>query len=203
MIPLIFKMYSIESGLYRNVNYFLRKFPIHIMSKFLKELNGILNYIYLLQSSISDCAFNSPIAEGQVVYRGLPSRGSELVQLYESSKGKVIVWPGFTTTSSNIECAMRDFVRSSEGILLERTLCAGAVATAIGCYSAHTQEHEVLIAGMSWFIVDSIDYIPSPQSEQSVTTTSSINSTIPKVKLRYWLSWVDFDIDNRPPPFIV
>jgi hypothetical protein len=102
-----------------------------------------------------------------------------------------------------MERVMHHFVGSSEGILFEITLCADAVATAIGHYSVHSHEHEVLIAAMSGFIVDSIDYIPAPQSDQRVTTTGSDKSTIPKVTLRYWLSWFDSDIDNRPPTVIV
>jgi hypothetical protein len=203
MIPFIFKMYSIESTLYRNINHFLRKFPIQLLSKFLKELDGILNYIYLLQSSIQECACNLPIREDQVVYRGLPSRGSELAAIYASSIGQAIVWPSFTSTSKDIECVMRDFIQSSEGILFEITLCAGAVATAIDRYSAIPIEHEVLIAAMSGFMVESIDYIPYSHSKHGVTTDDSVSSAIPKVKLRYWMSWFDFDIDNPPPTFIL
>jgi TPR repeat protein len=168
MIPLIFQMYSIKSQLYGNVNYFLRQFPIRILRKFLKELNGILNYIYLLQSSIYECACNSPITENQVVYRGLSSRGSELGPLYASFLGQVIVWKSFTSTSTDIECAMREFVESSEGILFEITLCAGAVAGDIHRYSVYPDEREVLIAAMSGFMVESIDYIPTPQLEQRI-----------------------------------
>jgi hypothetical protein len=203
MIPMIFKMYSIESKLYLNVNYFLRQFPIPILNKFLKELNGILNYIYLLQSSIHECACNSPIREDQVVYRGLSSMGSKLGPLYASFIGQVIVWKSFTSTSSDLECVMRDFVRSSEGILFEVALCDGAIAGAISRYSTYPDESEVLIAAMSGFIVESIDYIPAPQLDQRISRKDSVDSTIPKVKLRYCVSWFDFDIDSRPPTFIV
>jgi hypothetical protein len=203
MIPLIFKMYSIESSLYRNVNHFLRKFPIQILSKFLKELDGMLRYIYLLQSSIHDYAFKHSIAEGQVVYRGLPRRGSDLGSLYASLIGQIIVWKGFTSTSSDITCVMDTFVGGSEGILFEITLCAGAVATALDRDSTNPTEYEVLIAAMSGFMVNSIDYIPAPQSRQGRARRDSVNSMIPKVTLCYWLSWFDFDTDNRPPILIV
>jgi hypothetical protein len=148
----------------------------------------MLSYIYLLQSSIHECACKWPIAEDQVVYRGLSSRGSELGLLYASLIGQIIVWKGFTSTSSNIACAMQDFVQCSDGILFEITLRIGAIATAINRYSAIPNEHEILIAAISGFVVDSIDYIPAPQLGQGGTTRCSADSTIPKVKLRYWLS---------------
>jgi hypothetical protein len=136
MIPLIFKMYSIEPTSYRNVNRFFRQFPIQILGKCLKEFDGILNYIYLLQSSIHYCACKWPIAEDQVVYRGLSSGGSELDPLYTSLIGQIIVWKGFTSTSNDIECAMRDFVRSSKGILFEMILCPGPIAAARSLFSS-------------------------------------------------------------------
>jgi hypothetical protein len=163
----------------------------------------MLSYIYLLQSSIGKCACKWPIAEDQVVYRGLSSGGSELGLLYASLIGQIVVWKDFTSTSSDIECAMRDFVQGSDGILFGITLRTGAVATAIRRYSAIPNQHEILIAAISGFIIDSVDYIRAPQLGQGGTTRCSADSTIPKVKLRYWLSWIDFDIDDRPTHFIV
>jgi hypothetical protein len=52
MIPLIFRMYTLESRLYKNMNTFLRCFPLRLVSKFMKEFRGLLRYLYLLQSSI-------------------------------------------------------------------------------------------------------------------------------------------------------
>jgi hypothetical protein len=65
MISLIFRIQSIESSLYKNVNHFLRCFPIQVLGKFMKELRGVLSYIYLLQSSIDIVhAFNILLNRG-------------------------------------------------------------------------------------------------------------------------------------------
>jgi hypothetical protein len=55
MIALIFKMYSSESSLYKNVNHLLRCFPIQLIDKFMKEVGPIPRYIYVLQSPIEYC----------------------------------------------------------------------------------------------------------------------------------------------------
>jgi hypothetical protein len=53
MTVIVFRMYSTESSLYKNANFFLRNFPVEVAGKFINELRGILSYIYLLQSSIN------------------------------------------------------------------------------------------------------------------------------------------------------
>jgi hypothetical protein len=43
MTVIIFRMYSKESSLYKNVNFFMRSFPVEIVNKFINELRGILS----------------------------------------------------------------------------------------------------------------------------------------------------------------
>jgi hypothetical protein len=199
MIPLIFKMYSIESPLYRNVNHFLRCFPIQVLGKFMKELRGVLSYIYLLQSSIDYCSRIQPFTESLVVYRGLRSKGSELVPLYESMIGQVIVWPGFTSTSTNVEYVIRHFVRGPDGILFKINLHPGDVAARIQDYSKHQHESEVLVAALSGFVVVATQPFQVPKGNPDDSTAF----TIPMVILNYSVSWIDFDIDSIPQPFMV
>jgi hypothetical protein len=71
MTVIVFRMYSMESSLYKNANFFLRNFPIEVAGKFINELRGIMSYIYLLQSSIDYLAMQEPLEEEVVVYRGL------------------------------------------------------------------------------------------------------------------------------------
>jgi hypothetical protein len=90
MIGLIFRIYTIESPLYKNVNSFLRYFPVSMMPKFMGDLRGILSYIYLLQSSIEYSWQAEPFEENVIVYRGIAGNG-DLGSLYYSMIGDVIV----------------------------------------------------------------------------------------------------------------
>jgi hypothetical protein len=91
MIPLIFGTYTSESSLYENVNHFLRCFPIYLIHKFMNELQGILHYIYLLQSSIEYVQNINPFLKDVIVYRGFKAGGGKLIPLYHSMVGEVIV----------------------------------------------------------------------------------------------------------------
>jgi hypothetical protein len=93
---------------------------------------------------------------------------------------------------------MATFVKSSEGILFEITLHPGAVATKISGYSVHPEESEVLIDAMSGFVVESVNYGSDRHEDTTAGQHNTIESRIPRVKLRYWLSWVDFDMDSQP-----
>jgi hypothetical protein len=199
MIPLIFKMYSIESSLYRNINHFLRCFPIHVLGKFMKELRGVLSYIYLLQSSIEHCSRIQPLTESRIVYRGMRSNGSELVALYESMIGEAIVWSGFTSTSTDVDYVIQTFVGGPDSILFEIELHPGDIAAMIKEYSEYRQESEVLVAAWSVFVVVATDSIQVPNTNPAELT----GFTIPKVRLKYFSSWFDFDIDSIPPTVMV
>jgi hypothetical protein len=196
IIGIVFRMYSIESSLYRNINHFLRRFPVEIASKLMKELDGMLCYIYLLQSSINQFSLRSPIKCDLVVYRGFSSDGPNQAQLYESMIGEIVIWRGFTSTSLDRECVISSFVGGSAGLLFEITLHPGDVAASISGYSGHSSESEVLIAASTGFLVESVEWIEVENHE-----TSDV-FTIPRVKLNYFLSWYDFDLD-RPPPRLI
>jgi hypothetical protein len=97
MISLIFRMYTVQSSLFENVNHFLRRFPIEILGKFMSELGGIVRYIYLLQSSIECYSQSHPLESDVIVYRGISSKGKQFAPLYELMIDEVIVWSGFTS----------------------------------------------------------------------------------------------------------
>jgi hypothetical protein len=96
------------------VNDFLRNFPLQIVGKFQKELKGILSYIYLLQSSIEHQSRLKPLLSELVVYRGLPSNGANLITLYDSMVGEVIIWPSFTSTSKDSQYVIQRFLQCDD-----------------------------------------------------------------------------------------
>jgi hypothetical protein len=197
MIPLIFKMYSIQSSLYGNVNQFLRSFPVDLIGKLLKELHGVMSYIYLLQSSIEQGCLRHPLMNRFVVYRGFSTDGIDHAQLYESMIGDVVVWRGFASTSLDRALVISSFVRSSQGVLFEIVLPPGAVAASIAGFSAFPNESEIMIAASSGFVVDSVDNI------SVLDENTTLEFTVPCVKLTYFVSWYDFDLDRRPPRLII
>jgi hypothetical protein len=121
----------------------------------------------------------------QIVYRGMPSRRHELAALYTSSIGQVLVWTGFTSTSFDCASVMKQFVRSSQGILFEITLHPGAVATNISDLSAIPDESEVLIAAMSRFLVESVDYVSYEEEGRTEGQLNILDFMIPRVKLAH------------------
>jgi hypothetical protein len=202
IVHLILKIYSTDSGLYRNINFFLRCFPIQFAGKFMKELGGILNYIYLLQSSIEFRSRSQELGENVVVYRGLQSDGPYIFSLYESMIGKVVVLPGFTSTSRSRDYVIDRFVKPlrGDGVLFEITLHSGDRAADITFDSAFFVESEVLIAACSGFLV--VD-VARTEIEVPVSVSDSRFCLMPVVKLDYVLSWFDFDIDTPPPRVII
>jgi TPR repeat protein len=196
MISLILRMYTAESSLYKNVNHFLRSFPISIVGKFVRELKPLLFYIYLLQSSIEYCSLEHPLKSHMVVYRGIDCGASNLVPLYLSMRGDIIVWPGFTSTSTDQDLVKTQFIKNHDSILFEISLPADAQAVCLNDDSEHSSESEVLIAASTGFLVEDIDDI-------DIELPNGDNITIPLVKLTYCLSWHDFDLDARPSSVIV
>jgi hypothetical protein len=202
MIPHVFKMYSTESALYRNVNHFLRSFPIDLVSKFEKELGGIVSYINLLQSAIEQTSLRRPLTVDCTVYRGFGSGGVCHALLYETMIGEVIVWGGFSSGSLDRATAIGSFVRSVRGILFEISLPAGAVAVSIGEFSEY-EESEIVIAASTGFFVESVEWITVSNSNSNDQCDSMGEFDIPCVHLQYFASWWDFDLDRRPPRFLV
>jgi hypothetical protein len=187
MIEFVFRMYTIESRLYKNVNHFLRYFPVSMVSKFMRELNGILSYIYLLQSSIQYLSHTEPFHEDLTVYRVI-SGDCDLALLYASMIGGVVVWPGFTSTSSDRNSALGSFATDDNCVLFEIELHRGDIAVEIQDVSEYQDEREILIPASTAFEVISVD---------------DTDGSIPSVRLSYFLDWCDFDLDDYPRAVIV
>jgi hypothetical protein len=81
-------MDTIESPLYKNINHFLRCFPVCLICKFMNELKGLLHYSYLLQSSFEYIKFIHPFQSDVIVCRGLQTGGKKLIALYVSMIGE-------------------------------------------------------------------------------------------------------------------
>jgi hypothetical protein len=203
MIPLIFRMYTIECSLYKTMNHFLRCFPIKLVGKFVRELSGILHYIYLLQSSLEYCSRKDPLANATVVYRVISGNGSRLGSLYESMIDEVIVWPSFTSTSTDRAFVIAHFIKDEDSILFEIRLHPGAVPASIQAYSAVPSESEYLIAASSGFKVDAVDYVDVDVNIGGQSSDGLRRLRIPEVKLSYCLSWSDFDINERPVAVLI
>jgi hypothetical protein len=61
----------------------------------------------------------------------------------------------------------------------------------------HSRESEVLIAASSGFVVDSVEDI------SILDPATDLEFTIPLVRLTYFVSWYDFDLERRPPRLIL
>jgi hypothetical protein len=195
LIGYVFRIYAADSSLRDNVNYFLRCFPIAMICNFTDELNGILSFIYLLQSSIDCQSRENPILENILVYRGV-REASDLVMLYESTIGSVVVWSEFTKASTDRDSVLSDLMTDEDCVLFEIELHPGDVAVEIEGYSEHESGDEVLIAASTGFIVVSVDDL-----EVSICGEDVIR--LPTVRLSYFLHWYDFDLDERPRPVLV
>jgi hypothetical protein len=187
-------MYSIHSALYQSVNRLLRCFPVEFIGKVQKELEGTLSYIYLLQSSIESRSHTEPLSSDIIVWRGLPSKGSQLAALYESMIGEMIVWPGFTSTSRSLDYVIDHHRLCQDWIVFEIELHQGDLAVDIANDSAYPYESEILIAASTGFLVVEVDSLTVP----SMASEVSGELEIPRVKLSYCHSWFDFDIDRLP-----
>jgi hypothetical protein len=159
-----------------------------MVGKFMRELDGILRYIYLLQSSIEYCSHFQPVSVDMIVYRGIEQQGKLFVPLYESMINRVIVWPSFTSTSTDRNVVISRLSTGEDSLLFEISLHPGDVAAEICDYSEHEYESEILIAASSGFRVDGIEWIDIRGSK------------IAQVRLSYCISWYDFDIDDSPAP---
>jgi hypothetical protein len=166
---------------------------------FMDELNGILSFIYLLQSSIQFRSCENPIRENVFVYRGVGG-ASHLVMLYESMIESVVVWSEFTKASTDCDYVLNHLIRDEDWILFEIELHPGDVAVEIEGYSEHESGDEVLIAPSTGFKVVSVD-----DTEISICGEDGSSTLLhfPTVRLSYFLHWYDFDLDQRPSPVLV
>jgi hypothetical protein len=199
MAELIFKMYSIQCSLYQNVNHFLRCFPVKMSSTVMKELKGSLSYGDLLQSSIECYSHIRPLPSDMIVYRGIQQHGKGLAQLYESMIGEVIVWPGFTSTSTNGSLVTSRFINGEDSLLFEISLHPGDAAVEMSEYSEHPFEDEILIAASSGFRVDDVEWIDIRRESGS----GFREFKIAQERLSYLISWYDLNIDELPAPVLV
>jgi hypothetical protein len=190
MATVVLCMYSKESSLYENVNFFLRNFPVEVASKFINELRGLLSYIYLLQSSINHLVIQKSLEEEVVVYRGLHDIDPGLVNCYISAIGYIILWRSFTSTSRSLELTVDRFVRSETGILFEIHLYPGNIAVDISRDSAF-REFEILIPAYTTFHVEGVVDL----RVQEVFPAFQQDIIVPLVKLSYASSWFDFALD--------
>jgi hypothetical protein len=157
----------------------------------MKELGGILRYIYLLQSSIEQYSHIQLLSSNLTVYRGIQQHGRLLMPLYESMIGEVIVWPGFTSTSMKRDFVISKFIRGADSLLFEISLHTGDAAVSIGDFPDFPLESEILIAASSGFMVEDVEWI-------------NIRGTkIGQIRVSYCRSWYHFDIDDPPPAIIV
>jgi hypothetical protein len=157
----------------------------------MKELGGILRYVYLLQSSIQYYSRLRPISHDMIVYRGIQQNVKMLIPLYESMIGEVIVWPGFASTSPDRNFVISRFLQNEDSLLFEIVLHPGDVAVSIDSFSDYQGESEILIAASSAFMVEEVDLIHINRMK------------IAQVRLTYCLSWYDFNIDDPPAPIFV
>jgi hypothetical protein len=126
-----------------------------------------------------------------VVYRGIHKQGKDFAPLYESMIGEVIVWPGFTSTSTDRDLVIQKFITGKDSLLFEISLHPSDAAATIGDDSEHADESEILIAASSAFTVDEVEWIDIR------------GLTIAQVRLSYYMSWYDFNIDDPPAPVLV
>jgi hypothetical protein len=191
MVPIFVHMYSIDSLLYKNVNFVLRHIPVEVAGKIVKELRGLLSYIYLLQSSIHYLAMQQPLEKEMVVYRGIKDTVTGLDNLYHSVVGRNILWRSFTSVSRSVTVALERFISQNNGMLFEIHLQAGSVVADIHDYARYPSELEMLIAAYTTFRVDEVVNFrirdKFPEFKWDIV--------IPRVKLTYASSWFDFAFD--------
>jgi hypothetical protein len=134
------------------------------------------------------------------VYRGIHG-SANLGLVYESMiDDGVVVWPGFTSTSTDRDCVLNRFITDDDCILFEIDLHRGDVAVKIENHSDHPYEQEILIAASTGFQVLSVDFI-----DVSIHGEDCGESLVhlPVVRLSYFLHWYDFDLDQRPPAVLI
>jgi hypothetical protein len=112
---------------------------------------------------------------------------------------EVIVWSGFTSTSTNRNYVIGQFIKNEDSILFEIVLHPGNVAICISEYSAIPSESAVLIAASTGFKIHEVEYVDLEMSASD--NLSPVR--IPVVKISYFLSWSNFDIDTCPPRILI
>jgi hypothetical protein len=113
--------------------------------------------------------------------------------------GEVIIWSSFTSTSTNRNCVIKRFMKNKDSILSEIAFYPGNIAVSMKPYSVTPFESEILIAASTGFKIDEVEYV-----DIQIQESDDLNPVmIPVVKMTYFLSWSDFDIDECPPKVLV
>jgi hypothetical protein len=99
-------------------------FLISAVGEFMTALNGILGYICLRQSSIEYWSRIQPVASEMIVCRGLRREGKKLAPLYESMIDEIIVWPRFTSASTDRQLVLSRFIEGEDSLLFEMDWCS-------------------------------------------------------------------------------
>jgi hypothetical protein len=110
--------------------------------------------------------------------------------------GEVIVWSSVTNTSLERESVINNVITSENVIGFEILLHLGHAAVHVSDHSKFTSESEILIAASSVFMVEPIEIIDISIEREREDHVTQL--TIPLVKLIYWMSSSEFDIDERP-----
>jgi hypothetical protein len=113
------------------------------------------------------------------------SDGIRRAALYESMIDDVIVWSGFTSTSTNRAYVIRHFLKNEDSIPFEIALHPGNVAIDVKKHSIYRVESEILIPASTGFKIDTVEYIDLGMPESDDLNTVRI----PMVKMSYFLSW--------------
>jgi hypothetical protein len=90
-------------------------------------------------------------------------------------------------------------MKDKDSILFEIALHPGNVAICIADHSVRPSESQILIAASTGFKIEGVEYI---DVEMQSSDCSKV-VTIPVVKMSYFLSWSDFDIDECPPRSLI
>jgi hypothetical protein len=188
MIHLMLNMWMKDSPLSALVNEFMNRFPIQMIGQFILDVKGIVNCIYLLQSSIEHFSHDHPFETDLIVYVKEP-KAEVNVQLYISLIGEVIVKPGFIIGSTQQHEVMVGI--GNDDFLIEITVHPGNAVVPLCDFSGIPNESGVLIAASTGFFVDAVEYIEHPDGSDADV------STIWLVKLSYWSSWYELIIDGQ------
>jgi hypothetical protein len=162
-------------SLFMRVNEILRMVPMPVVGHFMREFEGFLSYVTILQWAVEKLC--SEFRDEFSVVRGFSHGGQVLAARYREMIGETIVWPGFVVASRDIRRIVNDFVQGGEGIGFEIVLKTGSIAAKLGFNG--TESGDVLIAAGSFFQVMSVEKLVSDDDTWEV----------PFVRLNWVGSW--------------
>jgi TPR repeat protein len=168
----IMKLPFTEGSPFAEMNWLLRRFPITLIVRCVKEFDGLLSCATLLQAVIEDRAvYRDPC----IVYRGFRNGGNVLAGLYASVIGEIVIWRGFTIASKDRDLVVKEFASGRDGILFQ-------IALGLGTIAADGEGCDVIIAAESGFKICSVD----------------VEMGILVVKLEWVSGWSEADLEFDP-----